>query len=259
MPGILEAKLREMLDDIELWQREVAGQPSPAEVHLQSCLADPFPLEPGSVDVVITSPPYLNNFHYPRNTRPQLHWLDLVSTTGEVKQLEHDNFGKLWQTVRAGEDVPLTVDVPGLSDLVENLKARNGDRGIYGGRGWANYAATYFNDCDAYCRRMAEVIRPGGLMVVVIGNNIVQGLELRTDEILAQIAELNGFELAGIHRVRKKRTGSSIVESSIRSSPDKQRVELYESAVELRRARMPRSPERLVSPATATCAPTPVH
>jgi hypothetical protein len=150
--------------------------------------------------------------------------------------MEHESFGKFWQTVRAGDDVPLEIELVAVLLAIEDLRARNGNRGVYGGRGWANYAATYFNDCDAFCRRMSELIRPGGLMVVVIGNNIVQGIEFRTDEILAQIAERHGFEVHDIHLVRTKRTGSSIVNSSVRSSPDKRRVQLYERAVELRRA-----------------------
>jgi DNA modification methylase len=235
--GALAAKLEEVCADVEWWHQQAGSHDCPqVHLHRQSCTADPCPVPPGSVDLVVTSPPYLNNYHYPRNTRPQLYWLGLVSRPADTKRMEHDSFGKFWQTVRAGDDVPLKVELPELTEAIEDLRARNGNRGVYGGRGWANYAATYFNDCDAFCRRMSELIRPGGLMVVVIGNNIVQGIEFKTDEILAQIAEQHGFELGDIHQVRKKRTGSSIINSSVRSSPDEGRVELYESAVELRRA-----------------------
>ena len=52
-------------------------------------------LPPASVDLLVTSPPYLNNYHYVRNTRPQLFWLGFVSRPGELKRLEHQNFGKV--------------------------------------------------------------------------------------------------------------------------------------------------------------------
>jgi hypothetical protein len=226
-----------MAEDIDAWQREVglSGSSPEAEVYPYSCLAEPCPVAPRSVDMVITSPPYLNNYHYPRNTRPQLYWLGLVAGRGEVRQMEDDRFGKFWQTVRAGADVPLGFDAPELEALLSQLKARNGHRGVYGGQGWANYAATYFNDCDRFCRRMFDLVRPGGLVVVVIGNNIVQGIEFRTDEILARIAARWGLELVDIHSVRRKRTGSSIINSSVRQGKAGEKVELYESAVELRR------------------------
>ena len=48
------------------------------------------------MDLVVTSPPYLNNYHYNRNTRPQLYWLGLVESTRELKEIEQRNFGKFW-------------------------------------------------------------------------------------------------------------------------------------------------------------------
>ena len=235
VPVVLEAKLGAMCSDVEWWQREVGNGGAAAEVHPQSCLTDPCPLPPASVDLLVTSPPYLNNYHYPRNTRPQLYWLGLVAASPDVKRLEHESFGKFWQTVRGGADVPLELDDPELAELLRELKSRNAHRGVYGGQGWANYAATYFNDCDRFCRRTAELMRPGGLVVVVIGNNIVQGIEFRTDEILARIAERRGLELVCIHQVRRKRTGSSIINSSVRVGEAGARVELYEKAVALRK------------------------
>ncbi len=47
-----------------------------------------------SVDLIITSPPYLNNYHYNRNTRPHLYWLDFAKQPSDFKNLEYSNFGK---------------------------------------------------------------------------------------------------------------------------------------------------------------------
>ena len=77
-------------------------------------------------------------------------------------------------------------------------------------------------------------MKPGWAAVVVIGNNILQGIEFKTDAYFAEIAQSCGFELVEMHPVRKKRTGSSIVNSSVRAGKTKKRVELYEVAVELR-------------------------
>ena len=70
--------------------------------------------------------------------------------------------------------------------------------------------------------------------MVVIGNNILQGIEFQTDRLFAEIAEQEGFEIVDLHEVRKKRTGNSIVNSSVRVGTVKQRTRLYETAVELR-------------------------
>src|SRR5439155_4887426 len=75
-------------------------------------------LDPESVDLIVTSPPYLNNYHYVRNTRPQLFWLGFVRKPSELKRLEIENFGKYWQTVRDMEKVPLDFEHAGLERLL---------------------------------------------------------------------------------------------------------------------------------------------
>lgn len=234
--GIFCSKVREIEADIRLLQRHMRAfkhRPA-AAVYERSYLQGAHALADASVDVLITSPPYLNNYHYVRNTRPQLYWLGLTEGNGRLKSLEDQNFGRFWQTVRGGPSVNLCFDMPELHDVLDTIRERNPEKGVYGGRGWANYAATYFNDCHAFFGVTKRIMKPYGLVVVVIGNNIVQGVHVETDRFLAEIAEQHGFRLEKMHRVRKKRTGSSIVNSSVRAGATKQRIELHETAVELR-------------------------
>jgi hypothetical protein len=196
-------------------------------------------LGPSSMDILITSPPYLNNYHYVRNTRPQLFWLDFTREASELRDLETSSFGKFWQTVRSEPEVPLTFKDPEIERKLEELRSLRTENGPYGGPGWANYAATYFNDCKRFCEVTANVMKPGGLVVVVIGNNILQGVEFKTDEIFAGLAERVGFVVEGLHVVRKRRTGSSIINSSVRIGQVTKRTDLYEKAVELRLKRSP--------------------
>jgi len=229
-------KLCEIEADISLFQQQLKRwkRKLKAEVYQQSYLQGAEVLAPATVDVLVTSPPYLNNYHYVRNTRPQLHWLGLVDHNGGLKKLEQDNFGQFWQTVRSGPSVKLAFSFPELERVLDAIRERNPERGIYGGGGWANYAATYFNDCARFFEVTRRVMKPGGLVVIVIGNNIVQGVHIETDRFLAQIAELHGFKREGMHQVRSKRTGSSIVNSSVRVGITKLPTPLYETAVELR-------------------------
>ena len=234
--GIVKRKLLDMYEDIVAFQSDITDiRPTPsAKVYSMSFMENAGRLSPQSIDVVITSPPYLNNYHYIRNTRPQLFWLGLVSDTTELKVIERKSFGQFWQTVRSGPEVSLQPRLPRLAEQIQELRSRYTDRGAYGGPGWANYAASYFNDCQRFCQVTKPLMRSGGTAVVVIGNNIIQGIEFQTDRLFAEIAELEGFETVAIHEVRSKRTGNSVVNSSVRRGTVSKPTRLYETAVELR-------------------------
>lgn len=234
--GIFRDKVREIETDIRFLQRHMGSfkHRPVARVHERSYLHGANVLPDASIDALITSPPYLNNYHYVRNTRPQLYWLGLTDGNGQLKKLESENFGCFWQTVRSGAPIALEFDLPELHETIEAIRERHPEKGVYGGRGWANYAAKYFNDCYAFFSETKRVMKPNGSVVIVIGNNIVQGVHIETERFLAEIAGLHGFRLQEMHLVRKKRTGSSIVNSSVRVGQNEERVELNETAVELR-------------------------
>ena len=193
-------------------------------------------LEAGSVDLLVTSPPYLNNYHYNRNTRPQMYWLGFCSSPSDMKYLEELNFGTYWQNARDQDHVELDPSIKDktIRQTLAKVRQKNPDKGIYGGSGWANYAARYFNDCARFVEGAAWCLRPGATAVVVIGNSILQGVPIPTDRFLAKIAESRGFEVAGIHVPRAARVGNSILNSSVRAGKTNGNA-LYEAIVELRR------------------------
>jgi DNA modification methylase len=187
------------------------------------------------VDLVVTSPPYLNNYHYPRNTRPQLHWLGLASGPGYSGAREDESFGKFWQTVRGRPPIALSFRLAELQDVIETVRGLNTQKGSYGGPGWANYIATYFNDTHRFCDILCSLLRPRAVAVVVLGNSIIQGVEVKTDQFFGRIAELCGLTYENNFLIRKKRTGNSIIQSSVRVDKAAHKTALYESAIILRK------------------------
>ncbi len=192
-------------------------------------------IEQDSVDLVVTSPPYLNNYHYVRNTRPHLWWLGLIDQTAQLREMEEQSLGKFWQTVRDREPIPLRVDLPALDLVLEAVRQRNPQRGAYGGPGWANYVVTYFNDLVTFGHLLSQILKPGAHAVVVVGNSIIQGVEIKVDELLSDIAGYYDLVTEGIEIIRDKRVGSSIVDSSIRTQGSRKKVVLYDAAVALRK------------------------
>ncbi len=234
--GIVAAKLRQMLEDIAEFQADAAKQAKSPDWQVYDCsfFEAESRVDPGTVDLVVTSPPYMNNYHYVRNSRPQLFWTGLVASPAELKRLEHENFGKFWQTVRAEEPVLLIPDLPSLRMELEEIRGINSGRGVYGGNGWANYICTYMNDLDRFCKLLVRLLRPGGTAIVVLGNSIVQGREIKVEECLCDIAKLNDLAVVRVQKLRE-RTGSSIINSGARLHT-RSKAPLYDAAVVLRRS-----------------------
>jgi hypothetical protein len=233
--AIMLRKLSDMVSDIRWIKERVESLPSvDGEIYNLDFLESQDVLPPCSVDLVVTSPPYMNNYHYVRNTRPQLFWLSFVASPRELRRLEEANFGKYWQTVRDSAPLDLQFDHPELSSTLAGLRQTRTDKGPYGGPGWANYVAAYFNDCDRFCRVLKRALARRGVAVVVIGNSIIQGHEIKTDLVLADIARQHGFVLVGVQQIRTKRVGASITTSTVRQG-ERSQATLYESAVILRK------------------------
>ena len=222
------------------WYREARGKRrrKDGKVFKQSFFDGYSNLEKGSVDLLVTSPPYLNNYHYNRNTRPHLYWLGFCSSPGDMKHLEEHNFGTYWQNARDRDRIELdpSIENKTIRQTIARVRRKNPNKGIYGGSGWANYATQYFNDCARFLGGAAWCLRPSATALVVVGNSILQGVPIPTDRFLAKIAESRGFEVVGVHVPRNTRVGNSIINSSVRAGKTKGLV-LYEAIVELRRTR----------------------
>ena len=240
----IAAKVGQMASDC-VWYRQKRRSRArdDGRVVLASFLHDGDDGEPGyrkldrhGIDFLITSPPYLNNYHYNRNTRPHLYWLGFCEQPADLKPLETQNFGTYWQNARDHKHVALdpTIDDAEIRETLDEIRAKNPERGIYGGSGWANYAAQYFNDCARFAAGAKWCLKPGGTALVVIGNSILQGVHVPTDRFLARIAEAQGLQAAGIHVPRDTRVGNSIVDSAVRAGKTAKATRLYESVVELR-------------------------
>jgi len=236
--GVTVQKLLEFLKDIAWIKKTLSSKKIPrSEIINDSFFNFKKYLSKQSIDLIVTSPPYLNNYHYNRNTRPQIYWLGLAHGPKDLKPLEESNFGNFWQTVRDKAEIELIFDVPDI-DLVEKLvqiKRINPERGVYGGSGWANYAVSYFNDCYKFSKGIEFVLKKDSTALVVIGNSILQGVTIPTDEYFAKIAESVGLEIVEIHKPRPKRIGNSIIQSDVRVSKATKGHRLYESIIELKK------------------------
>jgi DNA modification methylase len=230
-------KLHDMFEDIVHVQKQARRRASRVNIINDSFFLHQNHIHASSVDLIITSPPYLNNYHYNRNTRPHLYWLGFATQPQDLKHLEEANVGTYWQTMRELSRVDLEFSLPNsdLNERLQEIRFRNNDRGMYGGNGWANYAARYFNDCERFLKGVHAVLNAHGTALVVVGNSIIQGVLLPVDKYIGEIANMVGLELVHIDIPRTTRVGNSIIQSNVRVEKAIDDHQLYEAVVILRK------------------------
>jgi hypothetical protein len=138
-----------------------------------------LPLKPSSVDIVITSPPYLNAIDYMRCSKFSLVWMGYC--TARLRGLRSTNIGT---EVSAGgsPDDPLIKDVLHAAGSIEQLPMR--DRKML---------ARYVSDMDSVIREISRVLVPKGRCVLVIGDCTMRGVFVRNSEVLKRIGDQRGL------------------------------------------------------------------
>jgi DNA modification methylase len=188
-----------------------------------SCL-DILPgLTDGSVDLVITSPPYCNRYDYTRTYALELVYLgtsaddikglrqSLLSCTVE-NRTKRDQLRALYAS-HNGEDVFARV-----TRVFERQAALQEALGIletYGSAGKLNNAnipnmvRNYFLEMAFVVRELARILRPGGTVVMVNDNVRYAGEEIPVDLILSDFARSFGLETQRIWTLARGKGNSS--------------------------------------------------
>lgn len=234
------------VDALEIYKKRVQGMLSDiakveaeepwgkAKIWTGSSLNGAWHLEKSSVDLVITSPPYLNNYHYVRNSRPQLFMLGLIKEYTQLQTLQDENFGKYWQTVRNRKFPEQFVKSDALNKVVQLLCAHKHEKNeLYSGVGWAAYAIHYFNDSAITLERCFEALSEGGDAFFVLGDSYLQGIYVPVQDIFSEIAQSVGFSLVACQCVRKRHGGSTV--RARRSTDSEGKFELSEYVVHLQK------------------------
>jgi hypothetical protein len=138
----------------------------------------PWPLN-GPVDLVLTSPPYLNAVEYSRRHKLEYVWLDLVESEEELRRMPSRYIGhRAWGKHKAESK---SFGVPLIDNIVADLVAIDYRR--------ARAFVKYCNQMNAVFTRAREALLPGGLFIAVVGRSRVRDTVIPTDEVLVCLAD----------------------------------------------------------------------
>lgn len=169
------------------------------------CLADDArdtTLE-NTVDCIITSPPYLNGTNYIRNTKLELKLSKYVRYEKDIPYFHAKGIvaGINNVTKKSFEIIPTSY----IEKYIQELKPVAYDKRI------PAMVTAYFNDMDIVIKRLYNIMRDRGYLIMDIGDSQFAGIHIPTHEILIQLCESHGFKLYGEEILRKRRSRNGMV------------------------------------------------
>jgi len=170
--------------------KEFAAAGSTFEAVLGS--ASSIPLEPATVDRIITSPPYINAVDYTMAHKYNMFVLGLLEPES-FKDHCREYIGVTERAVRVAD----MASIPDARNATANGIVRQlGDQGTTTSRNRAYVVAQYFSGMHASFQSAYSVLKDGGLYVFVVGEtNRICGLQVPTAQILKEQAQSVGFSV----------------------------------------------------------------
>lgn len=199
------ANVRTMSDDL----CQLRGRRGiPAEVHRADARQLLDVLAPGSVDAVFTSPPYPNEKDYTRTTRLESVLLGFVRDARDLRALKKGLVRSNTRGVyRDDDDDDWVAQHTEIQRIANDIEARRLQLGKTSGfeRMYARVTKLYFGGMARHLQTLRAVLRPGAHVAYVVGDQASYlRIMIRTGQILADIAESLGYEVAGIDLFRTR-------------------------------------------------------
>jgi DNA modification methylase len=138
-------------------------------------------IETASIDLVLTSPPYLNAIDYMRCSKFSLVWMGY--NVDQLREIRGESVG-----TEASSEVAL--ETPWVQALIKQL----GLRPKLSARD-AGLLARYVLDMGTALSEVSRVLKAGGRAVYVVGDSTVRGTFVRNSAIVEAVAEKHGLVL----------------------------------------------------------------
>lgn len=169
----------------------------------------------GSIDLVLTSPPYLNSFDYTDIYRPECFLLGVAESAEDLRKVR-------LKTMRSHVQVEWPEAQPSSMRLVRNVVTRVQRGGKLWDRRLPSMINAYFVDLEGVVRSCETLLAPGGAIGMVVASSAYSGVVVQVPKILASIMSACGLDVEvrdlrvttgnGYHQ---NRSNTSLVESFV--------------------------------------------
>jgi len=134
-----------------------------------------------SIDLVLTSPPYLNAIDYMRCSKFSLVWMGY--SVSEIRRIRGESIG----TEAVSQEA---MQAEWVKSLIKDLRLRPRLVGRFHA-----LLSQYVWDMNRALAEVSRVLRPGGRAIYVVGDSTVRGTFVRNSAIVAAVAHDHGLSL----------------------------------------------------------------
>lgn len=167
-------------------------------------------LETDSIDLIVTSPPYLNNFDFAEMTRMHLYFWEIASSWGEITRKVRSQLLVNTTTALAGhkdkqvvyrEQIPISLHSR-LDDLVSELRGKRTEKA--GKKEYDFLVYPYFAQMTAILRECFRVSKRNAEIHIMVADAALYGIHISTPQFLTEIMADLGFESIACSIVRQR-------------------------------------------------------
>jgi hypothetical protein len=196
--------LHVMADDLHKLEKQTVT----AKVHQADSRQLLAALESGSIDAVISSPPYPNEKDYTRTTRLETVLLGFIQNKKELRAIKNDlmrsNTRNVYKGDRDDEWVSTHAEIQRIADAIEARRIELGKTSGFE-KLYAKVTRLYFGGMTRHLSEMRRVLRPGAKLAYVVGDQASYlQIMIRTGQLTADIAQSLGYELLSIDLFRTR-------------------------------------------------------
>ena len=156
-------------------------------------------IENNSIDLVITSPPYLNSRDYTDTYMLELKTLGLTNTYEEVRNLREKTLRSHVQIKWQDNE---SINNKTLKSTLKLLKDCTGEQEVWNSS-ILDMIRLYFVDIQKIFHVLYKKMKPGGRIYFNVSNSAYFNVMINTLEICAEIAENEEFKIIEIRKARK--------------------------------------------------------
>ena len=170
-----------------------------------------FKAEEDSIDMAITSPPYINALDYTRCIKVESAMCDLTDTKGTafLRKMQVGHEARRHQ---------------GITEIVEQTFSSYYQQIADVDKERARTCLAYFNDLYKNLVCVHKVLKVGSIYHMIIGDNTIRGVDIPTHEIIAHLGEGIGYKWIGYYKYEIKDHRTSLPRNNAKNKIEYEHV-----------------------------------